>query len=87
MGNPQDKIISRRMPSLPASNHVLASGESARYSGIYKLEHQLPEQHEAQKEIFIPRDTCLPFCQQCARPLKFYLVRKIGYIAEDPDFQ
>lgn len=87
MGNPKDKIVSRKMPSLPASNHVLASGERARYSGIYKLEHHLPDVHEVEKDIFISEGTWLPFCRQCARPLQFRLVRKMDYIAEDPDFQ
>ena len=85
MGNPGDKIVRRKeVPSLPASNHVLASGQSARYSGIYKLEDH---HHEMEEEIFIRKDTKLPFCGQCSSPLKFRLIRKVDYIAEDPDFQ
>lgn len=85
MGNPKDKNVIKEMPILPASNHVLASGESARYSGIYKLEHQSQPAHE--RETFIPKDTMLPFCKECALPLTFRLVRKMKSIAEDPDFQ
>jgi hypothetical protein len=85
VGNPGDKIVRRKKtPSLPASNHVPASGQSARYSGIYKLEH---EPHEIEEEIFIRKGTTLPFCRQCSGPIKFRLIRTVDYISEDPDFQ
>jgi hypothetical protein len=88
VGNSADKIASRKSPpSLPASNHVLPSGESAKYSGIYKLEHPRKEMHQAEKEIFIPQGTVLPSCNQCACTLQYKLVRRVDYITEDPDFQ
>ncbi|HLJ30613.1 MAG TPA: hypothetical protein VKY85_28165 [Candidatus Angelobacter sp.] len=72
------------MPHLVASTDVLVSGQSTRYSGIYKLEHQ---SHDMKEEIFVRKGTKLPSCRQCTGPLKFRLVKKVDYIAEDPDFQ
>jgi len=28
----------------------------------------------------------LPFCQDCGNPIKYRLIQKMEYIAEDPDF-
>ena len=83
VGNPADRIVSDEKMPAPAISRVLASGESAAHSGIYKLEHW---PHDAEEEIFIRKGTQLPFCHRCTGPLKFRLIRKVVYIAEDPDF-
>lgn len=88
MGNPKQKIASKNgAPGLPVSNHFLASGEHARQSGVYRIEHDGDQIHEIKKELFIPSGTKLPFCRQCSNSLKFQLIERIDYIAEDRDFQ
>lgn len=63
---------------------VLTSGETARHSGIYKLQHN---SHAVDEEIFIREGTILPSCHDCGNPMTFLLVRKVKHIEEDPDFQ
>jgi hypothetical protein len=88
VGNQREKIASRKkLPSLAGSNHVFASGENARHSGIYKIEHHSEQVHQVEKEVFIAGGTKLPFCPLCASPLKFRLMQTVQYITEDPDFQ
>lgn len=84
MGNPAEKMVSNgKMPG-PVANSVLASGESTPDSGIYKLEQ---ESHAGEQEIFIRKGTRLPFCRRCTGPLRFRLIKKLVYIADDPDFR
>jgi hypothetical protein len=88
MGNPKDKFGNKRKTrSSTPSNHALVSGERAKHSGVYSVEHESHEIHKVETEIFIRRGANLPVCRQCARPLKFQLKEKINYIAEDTDFQ
>ena len=84
MGNPADRIVSEERRPGPASTCVLASGERTAHSGIYKLENQ---SHPTKEEIFIRKGTKLPFCRECAGPLRFRLIKELPYIAEDPDFR
>lgn len=84
VGNPADRIVCDERTPAPGFSRVLASGESAAHSGIYKLEHW---SHDAEEEIFIREGTRLPFCHRCTGPLMFRLVRKLVYITEDPDFE
>ena len=83
MGNPNNKTAVKKQPRSPASNDVLASGESARHSGLYNVEHG---SDVIEQEIFIRKGTMLPLCQDCGNPIKYRLVKKMEYIAEDPDF-
>ena len=85
MGNLKNNILSRKKPpGLSDANEVFTSGESARYSGLYKVEHG---PHEVEQEIFIQKGTKLPLCQDCGNPIKFRLVKEINSITEDPDFR
>ena len=83
MGNLKSKTIGRKQPRSPASNDVLASGENVRHSGLYNIEH---DSDVIEQEIFIRKGTMLPFCQDCGNPIKYRLIQKMEYIAEDPDF-
>lgn len=86
MGNPGDKIVRRdSLPSLP--NQILASGERARYSGIYRFEHASGVEHGIPEEVFVPKGLELPLCRQCGSTLQFALIRQVDNIFEDPDFQ
>lgn len=84
MGNLAVKIAHKMKLLGRSSDCFLASGERAAHSGIYQLEHQ---SHNAEEEIFIRNGTKLPFCPRCTRPIRFRLIKKLPYIAEDPDFQ
>lgn len=87
-GNSRDKIARRKTATdLPDANNVLVSGQSARYSGIYALEHNSSAVGIEDGEVFIRKGTTLPFCQDCGHPVKFKLLKKMQYIAEDPDFR
>ena len=83
MGNLKDNPVQREQPRSPASNDVLASGENVRHSGLYNIEH---DSDVIEQEIFIRKGTMLPFCQDCGNPIKYRLIQKMEYIAEDPDF-
>jgi hypothetical protein len=88
VGNPKDKNTSKKkMPNFAGSNHLAASGETARHSGIYRIEHAPDQIHEIEKEVFIRKGTKLPVCRQCGGPLKFRLIQRVDYIADDPDFE
>ena len=88
MGNLRDNIVSRKKaPRLSASDDVLVSGESAMHSGLYTLEHNSHADGNEPGEIFIRRGTRLPLCKHCTDPLKFRLLKRMDYIAEDPDFR
>ena len=62
------------------------TGETARYSGVYLIEHNNHGTERAQKEILIVKGSVLPRCAACNEPLRFYLLRRVDHIAEDPDF-
>ena len=83
MGNLKNNTVRTKESRSPASNDVLASGESARHSGLYNVEHG---SDVIEQEIFIRKGTLLPFCQDCGNPIKYRLVKRMEYIAEDPDF-
>jgi hypothetical protein len=88
VGNPSDNILRRKKASYVAdADDFLVSGESARHSGLYTLEHDSTKVGIAQPEVFIRRGTTLPVCQDCGNPVLFRLVKKMDYIAEDPDFR
>ncbi len=63
------------------------TGETARYSGVYMIEHNDHSAERAQKEILIVKGSVLPRCPTCNEPLRFYLLRRVDHIAEDPDFR
>lgn len=88
MGNQkQNGVSTKNAPRLAGSNHLLASGEHTRHSGIYRIEHHGHKMDPIARELFIPRGTVLPHCRQCEAPLEFRLTDRIAYIAEDPDFR
>ncbi len=62
------------------------TGETARYSGLYLIEHSDHAASRAQKEILIVKGAVLPRCPACNEPLRFFLLRRVDHIAEDPDF-
>lgn len=87
MGNQNEKFGNKReTPSLPGSNHLSVSGENAKHSGIYRIQHEPHQIHQVEKEVFIRRGAMLPFCSQCAGGLRFRLIARVGHIREDPDF-
>jgi hypothetical protein len=59
------------------------SGEVAESSGLYGVEHI---EHPLNDEILIVKGTSLPFCSQCGKSIRFFLVKKIKHIHDDPDF-
>jgi hypothetical protein len=62
------------------------TGETARYSGLYLIEHSDHSADRAKKEILVVKGSVLPRCSACNEPLRFYLLRRVDHIAEDPDF-
>jgi len=88
VGNPRIKIVRRKnAPRSDDSEDVLVSGESANLSGLYAIEHNSHADGVEQREIFIRKGTTLPLCQDCGNPIRFRLLKKMDYIAEDPDFR
>jgi hypothetical protein len=78
-GNPSKKATM----SASQESEVLISGDRVRHSGLYWVEHGA---EDAQRDIFIVKGAQLPRCPECGDVMKFTLVQKIPYIAEDPDF-
>lgn len=83
-GNPKQTASAKMKRSPEFAGEVLASGEIALHSGLYRLQH---DSHAVEEEIFIRRGTTLPACHDCGSPVTFTLVRKVEHIEDDPDFQ
>jgi len=81
VGNPAKKQL--KEDARPCPGDLAVSGELAKYSGIYHLEH---ENGKPADELFIKKGTRLPICDECGAPVKFRLVRRLDHISEDPDF-
>jgi len=86
-GNPRGSSKRKKNGGLPHFRNVLVSGDTARDSGLYALEHNLSGDGTRHQEIFVRKGTKLPLCQECGNSVKFRLLKKMMYIDEDPDFQ
>lgn len=83
-GNPKqiEKVKNQSGPE--DANETLSSGDFARHSGLYRLEH---DSHEVETEVFVRKGTSLPACDDCGQPVTFILVKKVEHIEDDPDFR
>lgn len=85
MGDKDSKIYDiqafrdKHVQSLPT--HV--SGETASFSGIYRLEHR---EHPVAKELVILKGTKFPSCPACSQPITFTMIKQANEITDDPDF-
>jgi hypothetical protein len=86
VGNQKDNkvydIRAFRKESIQPQLHQI-SGETARFSGIYRLEHR---EHPVAKELVVLKGSKFPSCPACSEPITFALVRQADEIADDPDF-
>ena len=73
-----------KVTRMPARDGLTLTGELAQVSGVYQAEHK---EHGIQVEFFVRKGTRFPACSRCDKPFHFQLVRKLDYIAEDPDFK
>ena len=83
-GNPKQIAKMKKKSGSEHADETLCSGDLARHSGLYKLQH---ESHVVEQEVFIRRGTKLPACNDCGSPMTFILVRKVEHIEDDPDFR
>ena len=83
-GNPKRIAKMKKKSGSEDADETLCSGDLARHSGLYRLQH---ESHAVEQEVFIRKGTRLPACNDCGKPLTFILVRKVEHIEDDPDFQ
>ena len=60
------------------------SGEIAKLSGLYRLDHR---NHEILLELVLIENTPLPYCASCDAPIFFHLIQHAPLISNDPDFQ
>lgn len=86
MGDKRDSKIYdieafRKKQDQPLPTQV--SGETAKLSGIYRLEHP---KHQIAKELVILKGSKFPSCPACSEPIAFTLIRQADEIADDPDF-
>lgn len=65
------------------SQPVQVSGDTANFSGIYRLLHA---QHPVAKELVILKGSKFPSCPACSEPITFMLARQADEIGDDPDF-
>jgi len=86
-GNPRGSSKRKKNGGLPHFRNVLVSGDTARDSGLYALEHNSSGDGTRHQEIFVRKGTKLPVCRDCGSSVKFRLLKKMMYIDEDPDFQ
>ena len=59
------------------------SGETANFSGIYRLLHA---KHPVAGELVVLKGSKFPSCGACNEPITFTLIRQADEIANDPDF-
>ena len=86
MGNEKDSKVfdiqafrKKRFQSQP----VRVSGDTANFSGIYRLIHA---KHPVAKELVILKGAKFPSCPACSEPITFMLVKQADEITTDPDF-
>src|SRR5258708_16602806 len=53
------------------------TGETARYSGLYLIEHNDHSSERAQKEILIVKVAVFPRCPACNERLRLHLLRRV----------
>jgi hypothetical protein len=68
----------------PGKLHRQISGEIAKFSGLYRVQHR---GHVIKNELLVIQGTTFPFCPTCREAIEFHLVEKVGHIEDDPDFQ
>lgn len=83
-GNPKQVETVKNKSRPRDADETLSSGDLARHSGLYRLEH---DSHEVDAEVFVRKGTPLPACNDCGKPVTFILVRKVEHIEDDPDFR
>lgn len=86
MGNQKDNKVYdirtfRKESAQPRPRHV--SGETANFSGIYRLEHR---KHAVARELVVLKGSTFPSCPACSEPITFTLDIQADEITNDPDF-
>jgi hypothetical protein len=86
VGNPKDRKVydiqvfrKKEIQSETAQR----SGETAHFSGIYRLEHS---KHPVVRELVLLKGSRFPSCPACSEPIIFTLVKQANEITDDPDF-
>lgn len=83
-GNPKQVEMMKNKSGPERADETLSSGDLARHSGLYRLEH---DSHGVETEVFVRKGTPFPVCNDCGKPVTFILVRKVEHIEDDPDFR